>query len=215
MKAIFQAALGVFCMISVAQAEIIAPDMLIKNTAQDVISIIKQDKDIQSGNQKKVLALVDAKVLPNFDFNRMTQLAAGKYWRQATAEQKTALVAEFRNMLVRTYTKAFTMYRDQTIDVKPLKLAASDVETTVKTQIIKTGGQPTSVNYQMKLASDGWKVFDVEIEGVSMVTSYRSTFATEIEQPGNVPQGIDALIKKLADMNATANNAAMRKADAK
>lgn len=197
-----------FCLMSAAHADVLAPDVLIKETAQDVISIIKQDKDIQSGNQKKVLALVDAKVLPNFDFNRMTQLAAGKYWRQATPEQKKALTTEFRNMLVRTYTKAFTMYRDQTIEVKPLKLAPTDTETTVKTQIVKVGGQPTAVDYQMKKADDGWKVFDVVIEGVSMVTSYRGTFTSQIEQ-----SGIDALIKSLSEMNASAN--AMKKADAK
>lgn len=215
MKMLLQAVAGLVCMMGVAQADVVAPDVLIKDTAQEVITIVKQDKDIQSGNQKKILALVDAKVLPNFDFNRMTQLAAGKYWRQATAEQKKALVAEFRNMLVRTYTKAFTMYRDQKIEVKPLKLAATDIETTVKTQIIKSAGQPTSVDYQMKKADDGWKVFDVVIEGVSMVTSYRGTFSSQIEQPGNVPQGIDALIKTLADMNASAANGGLHKADAK
>jgi phospholipid transport system substrate-binding protein len=201
---------SLFLMAGIAQAEIIAPDVLIKDTAQDVITIVKQDKDIQSGNQKKILALVDAKILPNFDFTRMTQLAAGKYWRQATQEQKKALVAEFRNMLVRTYTKAFTMYKDQTIEVKPLKLAATDTETTVKTQIIKVGGQPTAVDYQMKKAADGWKVFDVVIEGVSMVTSYRGSFSSQIEQ-----SGIDSLIKSLADMNAGAANGTLKKAEVK
>ena len=196
-----------FFMAGLAQAEMVAPDVLVKNTAQDVIAIVKQDKDIQSGDQKKILALVDAKILPNFDFTRMTQLAAGRYWRQATPEQKNALVSEFRTMLVRTYTKAFTQYRDQTIDVKPVKLAATDTETTVKTQILKPGGQPTDVDYVMKKSDTGWKVFDVVIEGVSMVTSYRGTFSSQIEQ-----SGIDSLIKSLADMNA---KAATMKADAK
>jgi phospholipid transport system substrate-binding protein len=209
-KFILSGFIGLACLVNVAQAEIVAPDVLIRETAQEVISIVKQDTDIKAGNQKKILALVDAKVLPNFDFNRMTQLAAGKYWRQATPEQKKALVAEFRNMLVRTYTKAFTMYRDQTIEVKPMKLAAEDVEVTVKSRIIKVGGQPTSVDYQMKKADDGWKVFDVVIEGVSMVTSYRGTFTSQIEQ-----SGIDSLIKTLADMNAGASNTALRKADSK
>ena len=202
-------------MAGVARAEIVAPDVLIKSIAQDVITIVKQDKDIQAGNQKKILALVDAKVLPSFDFTRMTQLAAGKYWRQATPEQKNALVTEFRNMLVRTYTKAFTLYRDQSIEVAPLKLAATDTETIVKTRIVKAGAQPTAVDYQMKKSDNGWKVFDVVIEGVSMVTSYRGSFASQIEQPGNVSQGIDALIKSLADMNAGAANGSLKKADAK
>ena len=127
------------CAIGVVHAEVIAPDVLIKNTVQEVITVIKQDKDIQSGDQKKITALVDAKVLPNFDFVRMTQLAVGKYWRSATTEQKQALDTEFRNMLVRTYTKVFTVYRDQTVDVKPLKMAADDTEATVKTFINKPG----------------------------------------------------------------------------
>ncbi|OGT23019.1 MAG: hypothetical protein A2342_02160 [Gallionellales bacterium RIFOXYB12_FULL_54_9] len=208
-KILWQAMAGWLLLVGAAQADMLAPDALIKDTALEVIAIVKQDPDIKAGNQKKVLALVDAKVLPNFDFNRMTQLAAGKYWRQATPEQKKALVAEFRNMLVRTYTKAFTLYRDQTIEVKPLKLAPEETEVTVRTRVIKTGGgQPTSVDYQMKKGDEGWKVFDVAIEGVSMVTSYRSTFASQIEQ-----SGIDALIKTLADMNADAGK--LHKADAK
>lgn len=200
---------GFLCLAGLAQAEMVAPDVLIRDTAQEVITIVKQDPDIKAGNQKKILAMVDAKVVPIFDFARMTQLSVGKSWRQATPEQKKALVTEFRNMLVRTYTKAFSLYRDQTIDVKPLKLAPGDVETTVKTRIMKSAGQPTLVDYQMKKGDDGWKVFDVAIEGVSMVTSYRGTFNTQIEQ-----SGIDALIKTLSDMNAGAADA-MHKAEAK
>lgn len=203
----FAWAVALFLMAGAAQADVVAPDVLVKNTAQDVIAIIKQDKDLQSGDQKKVLALVDAKILPNFDFTRMTQLAAGRYWRQATPEQRNALVSEFRTMLVRTYTKAFTQYKGETIDVKPLKLAATDTETTVKTQLMKSSGQPTDVDYVMKKSDSGWKVFDVVIEGVSMVTSYRGSFASQIEQ-----SGIDSLIKSLADLNA---KAATMKADAK
>ncbi len=203
----FAWAVALFLMAGLARADVVAPDVLVKNTAQDVISIIKQDKDLQNGDQKKVLALVDAKILPNFDFTRMTQLAAGRYWRQATPEQRNALVSEFRTMLVRTYTKAFTQYRGETIDVKPLKLAPTDTETTVRTQLLKSGGQPTDVDYVMRKSDAGWKVFDVVIEGVSMVTSYRSSFASQIEQ-----SGIDSLIKSLADLNA---KAATMKADAK
>ncbi len=208
MKRLLNVVAGLLCFVGAAQAEMVAPDALIKDTAQEVISIVKQDKDIQSGNQKKILALVDAKVLPNFDFTRMTQLAAGKEWRKATPEQQKALVAEFRNMLVRTYTKAFTMYKDQTIEVKPLKLADTDTDTVVKTRIIKAGGQATSVDYKMVKKADGWKVYDVVIEAISMVTSYRSQFESTIQQ-----SGVDALIKELADMNTSAGN--QRKAEAK
>lgn len=189
-------ATSLFCALTTAQAEMVAPDALIKNTVQDVVTIIKQDKDIQSGNQKKITALVDAKVVPHFDFARMTQLAIGKNWRSATPEQKEALVTGFRNMLVRTYTKVFTVYRDQAIDVKPLKVAAEETEVTVKTTISKPGTQSIPVNYEMKKAADGWKVFDISIEGVSMVMSYRGTFASQIQQ-----NGIDGLIKTLADKN--------------
>jgi len=201
---------ALLCIAGVAQAEMVAPDELIKTTAQDVLTIVKQDKDIQAGNHKKILELVDAKVLPHFDFTRMTQLAVGKYWRTATNEQKQALVTEFRNMLVRTYTKAFTVYRDQTIDVKPSRMAADATEVTVKTAINKPGAPPVPVDYEMKKTAGGWKAFDVTIEGVSMVTSYRGTFASEIQE-----KGIDGLIKMLSDKNANAANVALRKTDTK
>ncbi len=192
--------------VGVVHAEVIAPDALIKNTVQEVIAIIKVDKDIQSGDQKKIIALVDAKVLPNFDFSRMTQLAVGKYWRTATPEQKQSLVTEFRNMLVRTYTKVFTVYRDQTVEVKPSKIATDDTEVTVKTVISKPGSQPILVDYEMKKADSGWKVYDISIDGVSMVMSYRGTFATQIQD-----SGIDGLIKTLSVKNVNAADVTLRK----
>ena len=210
MMSLLKVVVGFLCMVGVAQAEIVAPDMLIKTTAEEVLAIVKQDKDIQAGNQKKILALVDAKVLPHFDFTRMTQLSVGKSWRSATPEQKQALVTEFRNLLVRTYTKAFTVYRDQTIEVKPFKMAADETEVTVKTSINKPGAQPVLVNYEMAKAADSWKVFDLTIEGVSLVTSYRGTFNSEIQE-----KGIDGLIKTLSDKNTQAVNVAQRKADTK
>jgi phospholipid transport system substrate-binding protein len=185
------------CAVGVVHAEQIAPDALIRNTVDEVITIIKQDKDIQAGDQKKISALVDAKVLPHFDFARMTQLAIGKYWRSATPEQKQALVTEFRNMLVRTYTKVFMVYRDQSVEIKPFRMAADDTEVTVKTIIDKPGSQPIPVDYEMKIAADGWKVFDISIEGVSMVMSYRGTFASQIQQ-----SGIDGLITTLSNKNS-------------
>lgn len=194
----------------VVDAEVIAPDALIKNTVQEVIAIIKADKDIQSGDQKKIIALVDAKVLPNFDFSRMTQLAVGKYWRTATPEQKQSLVTEFRNMLVRTYTKVFTVYRDQTVEVKPPRMATDDTEVTVKTVISKPGSQPILVDYEMKKSDSGWKAFDISIDGVSMVMSYRGTFATQIQA-----SGIDGLIKMLSDKNVNAADVAQVKGGGK
>lgn len=210
MKGLLKIVAGLLCMASVAQAETIAPDVLIDTTVRDVIAIVKQDKDIQAGDQKKILELVDAKVLPHFDFVRMTQLAVGKHWRRATNEQKQALVTEFRNMLVRTYTKAFTVYRDQTVEMKPFRMAADATEVTVKTAIIKPGVPPVPVDYEMRKTGDGWKAFDVSIEGVSLVNSYRGTFGTQIEQ-----SGIDGLIKTLSDKNADAANVALQKAETK
>jgi len=200
------------CSIAVtARAEIVAPDVLIEKTVQEVIAVIKQDKDIQAGDQKKILALVDEKVLPHFDFERMTRLAVGKYWRTATPEQKKSLEAEFRNMLVRTYTKVFTVYRDQTIEVKQTKIAPDTPdEATVKTVISKPGTQPVLVDYELKKYDNGWKAFDITIEGVSMVMSYRGTFSTQIQQ-----SGIDGLIKTLADKNANSAADDLRKANAK
>ena len=189
----------------------VQPDKLIDSTVQEVILLVKLDKDIRAGDQKKILALVDAKVLPHFDFERMTKLAVGKHWRTATPEQKRALATEFRNMLVRTYTKVFTVYSDQTVEVKPLKLAteATD-EATVKTLINKPGTPSIPVDYEMKKTDNKWKVFDISIEGVSMVMSYRGTFTSQIEQGG-----IDGLIKTLSEKNTNAANGDLSKAEAK
>jgi phospholipid transport system substrate-binding protein len=209
MAAMQKMILGVFmfCALGVAQAEVIAPDALIRNTVDEIIGIIKQDKDIQAGDQKKINALVDAKVLPHFDFQRMTRLAVGRYWRTATPEQKQLVVTEFRNMLVRTYTKVFTVYRNQTVEIKPFRMMAGDTEATVKTVINKPGSQPVAVDYEMELAADGWKVFDISIEGVSMVMSYRGTFASQIQE-----SGIDGLIKTLSDKNISADKSDVVKA---
>jgi phospholipid transport system substrate-binding protein len=183
-----------------ARADVADPDVLIKDTVREVLDIVRADKDLRAGNQKKLLELVDAKVLPHFNFERMTRLAVGKAWRTATPEQKQALVAEFRTLLVRTYTKAFTSYRDQAVEVKPVKLAAGATEATIKTAIVKPGAQqPILVDYDMEKKPDGWKVYDLTVEGVSLVTSYRGTFADQVQQ-----SGIDGLIKTLVEKNQAA-----------
>lgn len=191
-------------------ADVTDPDALIKDTVRDVLTIVRQDKDIREGNQKKILELVDAKVLPHFNFTRMTQLAVGKHWRAASPEQKQTLVTEFRNLLVRTYTKAFTVYRDQTVEVKPFKMAANATEVTVKTLILKPGEPDIPVNYDMEKTADGWKAFDLTIEGVSLVSNYRSTFSDQVQK-----SGIDGLIKTLVEKNQAASNTPLRKAESK
>lgn len=191
-------------------ATVPGPDALIKSTVQEVLTTIKQDKDIRAGNQKKVMELVAVKVLPHFDFTRMTRLAVGKHWRTATPEQKQALEIEFRNLLVRTYTKAFIVYRDQVVETKSVKMADGATEVMVKTLILKPGAASIPVNYDMGKTADGWKVYDLSIEGVSLVTNYRSSFSDQIQQ-----SGIDGLIKTLAEKNLAAANANLQKADSK
>lgn len=175
-----------------AQATDMPPDQLARNTTQEVLDILKADKDIQSGNVKKAYDLVEAKVLPHFDFNRMTQLAVGKHWNTASPQQKQALVKEFRSLLVRTYAASLTEFSNQTVDFKPLNMRPEDTQVTVKTEIKQPGGKPIPIDYEMYKTSFGWKVFDVAIDGVSLVINYRSSFANTIRQTG-----IDGLISTL------------------
>ena len=184
-----------------AQAAETAPDVLVKETSQDVLAIVKKDKDIQAGDKKKIYDLVDAKVLPHFDFKRMTQLAVGKFWRQATPAQQEALVKEFRTLLVRTYSTSLSTYKNQTIDYKPLRMQPGETDVTVRTVVNQPGGQPIPIDYSLQKNTDGWKVYDVVVDNISLVTNYRGTFANEIRQ-----SGIDGLIKTLADKNRTAES---------
>ncbi len=179
-----------------AVATEMAPDALVKETSRDVLEIVKKDKDIQTGDKQKIYALVDAKVLPHFDFKRMTQLAVGKHWRQATPAQQDELVKEFRALLVRTYSISLTAYKNQTIDYRPLRMQPGDTDVTVKTVVNQPGGQPIPIDYNLQKTADGWKVYDVVVDNVSLVTNYRGSFASEIRQ-----SGIDGLIKVLVDKN--------------
>lgn len=190
------AGLMMFAATTVFAADV-APDVLVKSTAEEVLTIVRADKDIQSGNTKKVVELAEAKVLPHFDFKRMTRLAVGKNWNMASDAQKESLVNEFRTLLVRTYSVALSQYKNQTIDYKPLTLGSSDTEATVKTAVIQPGGQPIPIDYRMSKTGDGWKVFDISVEGVSLVTNYRGEFISQVERGG-----IDGLIKALGERNA-------------
>jgi phospholipid transport system substrate-binding protein len=172
------------------------PDALVKRTADEILAIIKTDKDLQNGNSAKVVALAEQKVLPHFDFERMTRLAVGRNWAKASDAQKDALVKEFRTLLVRTYSSSLSQYRNQTIEVKPTKLGAADKEATVRTAVIQQGGPPIPIDYSMEKADSGWKVYDVIIDGASLVTTYRGTFNDQIQKGG-----IDGLVKTLQDRN--------------
>ena len=183
-----------------------APDALVKRVTDEVLVIIKADKDLQSGNSRKIAELAEVKVLPHFDFPRMTRLAVGRSWQQASDAQKEQLVKEFRTLLVRTYSTSLTAYRNQTIEVKPLKMAAGDKEATVRTAVIQQGGPPIPIEYSMEKADSGWKVYDVVIEGVSLVTTYRGSFSEQVQKGG-----IDGLIKTLAERNRSGQPAAPAK----
>lgn len=183
--------------LAAANAQDVAPDELVRRTTTEVLNIIKSDKDLASGDTRKIVQLAEEKVLPNFNFARMTQLAVGRAWRDATDAQKEALTKEFRTLLVRTYSTSLTQYRNQTIEVKPAKVGPADKETVVKTQINQPGGQPIPIDYSMEKTDKGWKAYDIVVDSVSLVTNYRSTFAEEVRK-----SGIDGLIKTLADRNA-------------
>lgn len=191
----------VFMAAGTAQADELAPDVLVKETAQDVLTIIRKDKEVQNGNQKKINELVDAKVLPHFDFKRMTQLAVGKGWRDATPAQQDLLMHEFRTLLVRTYSSSLSAYKNQTIDYRPLRMQPGETDVTVKTLVNQPGGQPIPIDYSLQKTADGWKVYDVVVDNISLVTNYRGSFSSEIRK-----SGIEGLIKTLVDKNRSSEN---------
>jgi phospholipid transport system substrate-binding protein len=185
--------------ISWASAQDIAPDALVRSVSSDVLDIVHKDKDIQSGNIAKAVALAEAKVLPHFDFTHMTRLAMGKDWRKANAEQQKVLVDEFRTLLVRTYSKAFIEYRNQTIEYKPFKMQPADTDVLVRTVVIQSAGKPIQIDYNLAKGDQGWKVYDISVAGVSLVTNYRSSFAQEVSLGG-----VDGLIASLREKNKAA-----------
>jgi phospholipid transport system substrate-binding protein len=173
-----------------------APEALVKRVTDELLTIIKNDKSIQSGDTSKVAQLAEQKVLPHFDFERMTRLAVGKSWKDASDAQKKALQDEFRTLLVRTYSNSLAAYRNQTIEVKPGNTPATEKETVVKTAVIQQGGPSIPINYSMEKTDSGWKVYDVVIDGASLVTTYRGSFNDQIQKGG-----IDGLVKSLQERN--------------
>ena len=179
-----------------AFADAIAPDALVKSVTDDVITIVRQDKAIQSGDTRKAVELVETKVLPYFDFAHMTRLAVGKDWKQANADQKAVLTNEFKTLLVRTYSNALTQYRNQQIDFKPLKAKPEETDVIVRTEVRQPGAKAVQIDYNLEKQGDNWKVYDVMVAGVSLVTNYRDSFGQEVRSGG-----IDGLIKSLKDKN--------------
>lgn len=179
-----------------ARAQERAPDALVREVTEDVLTIVRQDRDIQSGNTRKAIDLVDRKVLPYFNFQRMTALAVGREWNKATPEQKKRLAEEFKTLLVRTYANALTSYKNQTVTYKPSKLSPADTDVVVKTEINQPGSKPVQLDYALGRQGESWLVYDVVVAGVSLVTNYRETFIQEVRN-----SGIDGLITMLSNRN--------------
>jgi phospholipid transport system substrate-binding protein len=190
-----------------ALAQEVAPDALIRSVTDEVLEIVRTDKDLKSGNTKKALELVDTRVLPHFNFTRMTQLALGREWRKASPAQQKTLTDEFRELLVRTYSKALTEYKNQTIAYKPFSLKSGEVDVKVRTEIRQpSGGKPIELDYYLEKKGSDWKVYDIEVGGISLVMNYRDTFASEVSSGG-----IDGLVKALQTKNRAGDTAATKK----
>lgn len=180
-------------------AQELGPEELVKQITNDVMTAIKTDRQLAAGDKQKALQLAEEKILPHVDFEEATRLAVGRAWRQATPEQKKRLVDEFRAMLVRTYSNAIEAYQGQQMKVLPSRTRPGDTEVTVRNQFIRAGGQPVPIEYQMYKTEGGWKVYDITVEGISLVLTYRSEFDAVVKQ-----EGIDGLIKRLAQKNTPA-----------
>jgi phospholipid transport system substrate-binding protein len=173
-----------------------APDALVKRVSQEVLQIIKTDPLVQAGNEARIREVIEVKLLPNFDFTRMTALAMGRNWRAATPEQQKRLTDEFRALLVRTYSGALNQYRNETIEYKPLRASPGDTEVIVRTAVLKPSGSPVQIDYSMEKKADGWKAYDVIVAGVSLVTNYRDEFNEQVKAGG-----VDGLIARLVEKN--------------
>lgn len=173
-----------------------APDVLIKRISEDVMMTAKSDKEIQSGNSRRVQQIVEEKILPHIDFQRMTSLAAGRHWRDATPDQQKQLTTEFRSLLVYTYSGAISQIRDQKLEYRPLRADAADTDVIVNTQVLQTRAEPIQLSYRLAKSSSGWKIYDINVLGAWLVETYKGSFTAEISK-----SGIDGLIKTLTDKN--------------
>src|SRR3989442_6559434 len=173
-----------------------APDVLVKTVTNEVLELISKDKEIRSGNRAKLIQVIEAKVLPHFNFTSMTALAMGQSWNKATPEQKKRLIEEFRTLLVRTYASALAAYSEQRFDFRPLRAKPTDTDVTVNVRVMQSGTQPVPIDYSMEKTGAGWKVYDVMVGGVSPVANYRTEFNATVRE-----SGIEGLIKNLQAKN--------------
>lgn len=186
--------LPLLCMPLAASAQATEPEALVKDVTEEVLTILRQDKELQAGNRQRAMGLIESKIAPHFDFPRMTGLAVGRGWREAQPAQRETLATEFRTLLVRTYANALTAYKDQTVSFKPTRNTGDEV--TVRSQINKAGAPPVALDYQLARSGNGWKVFDVAIDNVSLVTNYRGSFQAEMGKGG-----IEGLTRALQEQN--------------
>ena len=180
-----------------AAAQQLGPDELVKKVTADVLDSIKADKQLQAGDRRKALALAEQKILPHVDFREAAKLATGKAWQGASSEQQERIISEFRSMLVRIYSNSIDVYRGQTMRVLPVRGPKDATEAVVRNQYLREGRQPVVVEYAMRKAADGWKIYDITVEGVSLVLTYRAEFENITRT-----SGVDGLIKRLAEKNA-------------
>ncbi|MFN0313597.1 MAG: phospholipid-binding protein MlaC [Burkholderiales bacterium] len=179
----------------------VAPDVLIRQTAEEILVLAAADKRVDKGDTGELIKLVEVKVAPHFDFDTMTRLAVGRHWREASAQQRQALAAEFRKLLLRTYTGAYAANRGVKTRVKPLRPGDSAEEVTVNSELIlPNNAPPVSVDYDLRATANGWKIYNVTVEGVSLVTTYRSEFNEQIRKTG-----VDGLIRRLQERNRPAS----------
>ncbi len=200
--AAFAASIGFAAPVMAADAS--APDLLIRQLSLETLEAVKADKSIQAGDLQKIILLVDTKVMPHVNFQRMTASAVGRFWRQATPEQQKRLQDEFKTLLVRTYAGALTQVKDQTIALRPLRASPEDTEVVVRTEI-RGKGDPIQLDYRLEKVSGVWMIFDVNVLGIWLADQYRNSFAQEIGA-----NGIDGLIKTLSDKNLKAANPAAK-----
>lgn len=200
MKTVKKIVIGLFALLSLASGPVLAeseaPDVLIRRISQEILDLAKTDKKIQAGDQQRIMEVVEDKIIPHVDFQRMTTLAAGRFWREATPDQQAELVSEFRTLLIYTYSSAIAQLRNEKLDFKPMRgdPKAEDVE--VRTVVLQSRGEGIQVNYRLEKTPAGWKIYDVNILGAWLIQTYRGSFAAEIGKGG-----IDGLIKTLAERN--------------
>ncbi len=180
-----------------AQAPAAAPDAMVRDLSNEVLNAIKADKALKSGDANRVQQLVDQKVLPYTDFQKMTQLSVGPGWRNATPEQRTALTREFRTLLVRTYSGALAQVSDHKVELRPFRAQPTDTDVIVRTQVVASRGDPIQLDYRLEKGDGGWKIYDINILGVWLVENYKSQFSSQVNSVG-----IDGLIKTLSERNA-------------